>query len=91
MSRGHLVCFIVSGLAMAYAIYYQRKDMVPGYGATMGGDMTTGVIWLFASVLFGFGSNAFAPWYFSLLVGIAMLMLSFIIRRLVGKIPKRDR
>jgi hypothetical protein len=86
-----LFCLAVSGLAIGYAVYYQRRDMVPGYGGTMGGEMTIGLIWLLAGLLFGLGMAAFVPWYLAILAGIALVALSFAVRRLVASVPKRPR
>lgn len=86
-----IVCLAASGLMIGYALYYQRRDMVPGYGGTMGGEMTVGLIWLLAALLFGLGVAAFVPWYLAILSCLALVALSFVARRLVASVPKQPR
>jgi len=73
---------------MLFAIIYQRRDIVPNYGGTMGGEMTTGFVWVIASLLSAAGSVALIPWYFSMLVFFLVFALSFLVRILVAWIPK---
>jgi hypothetical protein len=81
--------FVIALLLMAAAIRYQRREMVPGYGGTMGGEMTTGVIWLGASLFSALGALAFVHWLFAGLIFIGVFLLSFLNRTLVARIPKR--
>jgi hypothetical protein len=81
--------FSTALLAMLFAILYQRRDMRPGTGGTMGGEMTAGLIWVVASLLCALGSLAFVPWYFAIGVFVVAMALSFLVRMGVARIPKR--
>lgn len=83
------LCVAGAVLAMVLAVAYQRRDIVPGRGGTMGGEMTAGLIWLLAALLGAVGSLAFMPWYFSVLVFVAVLALSFLVRMWVARLAKR--
>ncbi len=83
-----LVCYAVAILLMMIAIIHQRRDIVPGYGGTMGGEMTSGVIWLLASFVAAGGALAMMHWVFALLQFLGLWALSFLVRALIGKIPK---
>lgn len=83
------LAFSAALLASLFAIVYQRRDMRPGTGGTMGGEMTAGLIWAVASLLWALGSLAFAPWYLAIGVFVAAMALSFLVRLGVARIPKR--
>lgn len=76
-------------LASLLAIFYQRRDMRPGTGGTMGGEMTAGLVWVVAALLWGLGSLAWVPWYLAMGVFVAAMALSFLVRMGVARIPKR--
>jgi hypothetical protein len=82
-------CFTGAFLVAAFALIYQRRDIVAGHGGTMGGEMTAGLMWVIASFLSAIGSYTFIPWYFSILVFFAVLAFSFLIRMAVARIPKK--
>lgn len=83
------LCFAGALLAMVYAIVFQRRDLHPERGGSMGGEMTAGLIWLVASLLGALGSLAFVPWYGSILVFFGIYAFSFLVRSVVARIPKR--
>lgn len=85
-----IICFAGAFIAAVFAVIFQRRDMVPEYGSTMGGEMMTAGIWSLASLLCALGSLAFVAWYFSILVFAGVFALSFAIRMLVERIPKRS-
>ncbi len=78
----------IGALLALYAIYAQRRDIVPGVGGTMGGEMTVGLTWLLAACFAALGSAAYLPWYLSALTGVGVLALSFLIRLALARIPK---
>jgi hypothetical protein len=84
-----LICFVVALSAAVVAVVLQRRDIVPGYGTTMGGQMLSSSIWSLASLLAAISSLALVRWYFSVLVFIGVFALSFAVRALVERIPKR--
>lgn len=83
-----LVCFAAALLAMLFAVVYQRSDIDPERGGSMGGEMTTGFIWVLASLFCAIGSLALIPWYLSIPVFFLVLALSFLVRVLVSRVPK---
>ncbi|PLY15917.1 MAG: hypothetical protein C0631_05015 [Sedimenticola sp.] len=83
-----IICIAFALLLFVAAILYQRHDMVPKYGGTMGGEMTTGVMWVGVSLFSALGSLAYFHWFFAGLVFLLVFMLSFLIRMLVARIPK---
>lgn len=84
-----IICFISASAAMLLAILYQRRDLHPSYGNTMGGQMTVGVIWLLASVLSALGIAVLTTWYWSIPVFFLVFALSFVVRTIVARVPKR--
>lgn len=76
-------------LASILAIVYQRRDMRPGTGGTMGGEMTAGLIWVVAALLWALGSLAWVPWYLAIGMFVAAMGLSFLVRMGVARIPRR--
>lgn len=85
MSMLAIVCLIAALLSMLFAVVYQRRDLRPGRGGSMGGEMTAGLIWLVAALLGAVGSLAFIAWYFSLLVFFGTVALSFLVRIAVAR------
>ena len=85
-----IVCFAGAFLAVVFAIVYQRNDITPQRGSTMGGQMTAAAIWSLASLLCAAGSLAFVRWYFSIIIFVTVYVLSFLVRAFVSRIPKRS-
>lgn len=83
-----IICFTVAVLLMIVAVIYQRRDMLPNYGSTMGGEMTAGALWLLVSLLAACGSLAFIHWILSFLLFLGLFALSFLIRALIARIAK---
>jgi phosphatidylglycerophosphate synthase len=83
-----IICYTAALITMIFAVVYQRKDIDPDHGGTMGGEMTTGFIWILASLLCAVGSVALIPWYLSIFVFFLVLAISFLVRTLVSRIPK---
>ncbi len=83
------LAFSAALLATLFAIIYQRRDMRPGTGGTMGGEMTAGLVWVVASLFWALGALAFVPWYLAIVVFGAAMGLSFLVRMGVARIPKR--
>lgn len=89
MSLLPTLAFSFALLATLFAITYQRRDMRPGTGGTMGGEMTAGLVWMAASLLWALGSLAFVPWHLAIVVFVAAMGLSFLVRMGVARAPKR--
>lgn len=85
-----ITCFVLAFFVMVFAVFYQRRDLHPSYGSTMGGQMTSGVIWILAALLCAIGASMMIPWYFSIPVFFVVLALSFLVRTIVARIPKRS-
>lgn len=84
-----ITSFALAFFVMLFAVFYQRRDLHPKYGNTMGGQMTTGVIWILASLLCAAGASLLIPWYFSIPVFFLVFAFSFPVRTIVERIPKR--
>ncbi|MCA9068708.1 MAG: hypothetical protein KDA84_07285 [Planctomycetaceae bacterium] len=80
-----LICFGVAVVLAIVAILYQRWDLVPDYGNTVGGDLVINNLWLIASLSCAAGSLAFVPWIVSLVIAIGVYGLSWWVRRLIEK------
>lgn len=85
-----MLCIALALLIMVFAVAYQRRDIVRGHGGTMGGEMTTGILWLAAALLMAIGAYGYFPWYVSVLVLIVTILVSFMIRVAVARIPKSN-
>ncbi len=88
MSPLALASLIGAAVVMVVALVYQRRDLVPGYGGTMGGEMTAGLLWMLAALLVALAALDLMPWYFTPLVWGAVVGLSFPIRIWVARIAK---
>ena len=80
------LCVAGAVLAMVLAVAYQRRDIVPGRGGTMGGEMTAGLIWLVASALCALAALVLLRWYWAVLAFVLTLGLSFMVRILLARI-----
>jgi hypothetical protein len=85
-----IVCFAGALTTAIFAVVIQRCDMTRDRGSTMGGQMTTGAIWSLTSLFCAVGSLVFVRWYFSILVYVGVFILSFLIRILIERIPKKS-
>lgn len=83
------ILIILSALCAGCAILYQRSDHVTGYGSTMGGEMTAGLLWSLSAVIGGIGTGMILKWYWGIAVFLAVYLLGFKIRRLVESILLR--
>lgn len=81
--------FAVACLLALLAVLYQRRDLAPGHGGSMGGEMTAGIIWLAVALLSALGSLARVHWLVSILIFFAVIALSFLIRILVARLAAR--
>lgn len=73
-------------ILMILAVVYQRRDITPGRGGTMGGEMTAGLMWVVASALCALAALVFLHWYWAVLAFFLTLGLSFGVRVLVARI-----
>ncbi|MCP5278599.1 MAG: hypothetical protein H6935_09590 [Thiobacillus sp.] len=73
-------------MMMILAVTYQRRDITPGRGGTMGGEMTAGLIWLVASALCALAALVLLRWYWAVLAFVLTLGLSFMVRILLARI-----
>jgi hypothetical protein len=80
------LCFAAACLLALLAVLYQRRDLAPGHGGSMGGEMTAGVIWLAVALLSALGSLVLVHWLVSILIFFAVLALSFLIRTLIARL-----
>lgn len=83
------LCFSVAFLAIVLAVIYQWRDSVPHYGNTMGGEMTTGLIWTVASLLCALGSLAYLHWLLAIAVFFSTLAVSFMLRMLIARLRQK--
>ncbi len=81
-----ILCFTGALIAAVFAIICQCRDIVPGYGNTMGSEMLVGGIWSLVSILCATGSVAFIPWCFSALILIVIYAFSFVVRLLIERL-----
>ncbi len=77
---------VLAGLALIGAILYQRLDYSKGYGSTMGGQMTAGMIWSLAALLCGLGTGIVLTWYWGCAAFIAVYISSFGVRTVVERV-----
>lgn len=80
-----VVSLALAVMLMLLAVIYQRRDITPGRGGTMGGEMTAGLIWLVASALCALAALVFLHWYWAVLAFFLSLGLSFMVRTLVAR------
>lgn len=71
---------------MVLAVVYQRRDVTPGRGGTMGGEMTAGLMWVVASALCALAALVFLGWYWAVLAFFLTIGLSFLVRMLVARV-----
>ncbi|MFZ5484384.1 MAG: hypothetical protein ACOZB0_09150 [Pseudomonadota bacterium] len=82
-----VLLWVAAGLA-AWAIWLQRRDMIPGLGGTMGGEMTSGLIWWGVALVVAVASIDVLGGYWAVAVFLGVLVVSFGIRRVISGIPK---
>jgi len=80
-----ILCFAGASVLAVGAVRYQRRYFVPGHGGSMGTEIVNLLIWGLVSLLAAAGSMAFIPWYLCVLVLMANLALSFVIRYCINR------
>jgi len=74
------------------ALFYQKRDHVNGYGSTMGGEMTTGAMWLLVAILAGVGIGMILNMFWGgVATFIAIYAASFGIRRVFESMMMRKK
>jgi hypothetical protein len=83
-----MFCFAAAALLAVNALIYQWRDKRPDYGGTMGGEMTTGLMWLASAVLGALGSADYAGWLMAVIIFVLIMAMSYAIRILISRLPK---
>jgi len=91
MTNTGIILISFSAFCACWALFFQKRDHVKGYGSTMGGEMTVAAIWSLVAVLAGIGAGMILKWFWGVVTFVVIYVLSYGIRSVFESMMVRTR